>query len=146
MSNTSRPGPRADRKGNVKSLTTFGVVSVPCNQTTPSPNSGSLGGSTIVRNRKPVAGSDLACSRDPHELPDLLPARRWRPLQLIQHQRADPSPLEDPLDDVRRQQRQPQDLVISHTFGSRPLALVLGTSPSVAGVISVERHFYIEGD
>jgi hypothetical protein len=32
----------------------------------------------------------------------------------------------------------------SHTFDGRPRALVLGTSPSVAGAISVERHFYIE--
>jgi hypothetical protein len=49
----------------------------------------------------------LAGTRERQTL--LLPARRQRPLQLLQHQRLVRTSREDLIDDVERQQRQPQD-------------------------------------
>ena len=53
--------------------------------------------------------SAVARTADPEHPPLLLPARWQRLLQLLQHQPLIRSSPEDRLNDIRRQQREPQD-------------------------------------
>ena len=60
----------------------------------------------ISHTRAPLLSRRM-CAEQP---PLLLPARRQRSLQSFQHQRRISPSGQDRLDDVRRQQREPQDL------------------------------------